>query len=274
MSLYRLLIDTSITFLVTLAEAAKSSNPRIHKQVPEELRQQRTLILCPAGLIENWQEEFRLWRPQGDNIGHIYEVTSALDRVQRLATISAWHNDGGVLIIGYDLFRDFLTNGGSKKNRNLYEDDILLLTEQLLNGPNVVVADEAHKMKNMSTGIGRLTPMFRTQTRIALTGSPLANNLTEYYAMIEWVAPGYLGDIAEFRAVYEKPIQDGNFLDSTNYEKRRALKKMEALKADIDPKVPEPRPVGSFAHLDLHKYRLAEQTLPFYPTLCRRKQSS
>lgn len=202
------------------------------------MRQLRTLILCPAGLIENWKEEFRSWRPSNENVGHIYEVTSALGHHQRMATIAAWHNDGGILIIGYELFRELLTKGGkSRKSLELSEDEVWLLKQQLLESPSVVIADEAHKMKNSKSGIGRLAPQFKTQSRIALTGSPLANNLTEYYAMIEWVAPGYLGDIAEFRAYYEKPIQDGNYADSTAYEKRRALKKMEALKVDIDPKV-------------------------------------
>ena len=213
-----------------------SSNPKVRDQIPVELRDQRTLILCPASLIENWKEEFRTWRPSGKNVGHVYEVTAAELRPQRLARIRAWYQEGGILIIGFDLFRQLLTKVGSKNTQG-DESEILQLRKQLLDGPNIVVADEAHKMKNRQSGLGILAPQFRTQSRIALTGSPLANNLTEYYAMIEWVAPGYLGDIAEFRAYYEKPIQDGNYLESSRTEKRRSLKKMEAFKADIDPKV-------------------------------------
>jgi SNF2 family DNA or RNA helicase len=107
----------------------------------------------------------------------------------------------------------------------------------LLKGPSVVLADEAHKIKNRTSSIGALVQRFKTNSRIALTGTPLANNLSEYYAMIDWVAPGYLDDPEDFRAFYQQPIEQGTYADSTAYEQRRSLKKLRALMADIAPKV-------------------------------------
>ncbi|KAH9907433.1 hypothetical protein F4778DRAFT_721889 [Xylariomycetidae sp. FL2044] len=44
------------------------------------------------------------------------------------------------------------------------------------------------------------TAGFKMHSRMALTGSPLANNVEEYFAMIGWATPKYLGDIEEFWA--------------------------------------------------------------------------
>lgn len=107
----------------------------------------------------------------------------------------------------------------------------------LLKGPSIVVLDEAHKIKNRTSSIGALVQRFKTNSRIALTGTPLANNLSEYYAMIDWIAPGYLDTPEEFRAFYQQPIEEGTYADSTAYEQRRSLKKLRALMTDIEPKV-------------------------------------
>lgn len=54
-------------------------------------------------------------------------------------------------------------------------------------GPDVVIADEGHKIKNKDTGLTKLVNKFQTLYRVALTGSPLQNNLEEYRVMINWV---------------------------------------------------------------------------------------
>lgn len=112
-----------------------------------------------------------------------------------------------------------------------------ITTKQLLNGPNIIVADEAHKLKRSTTGVSKVAARFKSRSRVALTGSPLANNLEEYWSMINWISPGYLGDLPEFRSNYKEPIEEGLYAESTPYEHRRALKKLAVLKNDIDPKV-------------------------------------
>ena len=227
-----------ISILITLAEAAASSNTNISGQVPEDMKVNRALVLCPAGLIDNWKEEFKIWLNHGNILGTIIEITSEMGKPLRVASIDAWYREGGVLIIGYEMFRNLLTTSSARKTSTaITTEEQETLRQQLLEGPSIVVADEAHKMKNQNSGIGLLAPKFRTERRIALTGSPLANHLADYYAMIDWVAPGYLGDGQEFRDRYQNPIQNGLYIDSSAYDKRRALKKLEVLKKEIDPKV-------------------------------------
>lgn len=127
--------------------------------------------------------------------------------------------------------------GGGEATKALSEEDHTFVLKCLLDGPNIVVADEAHKLKNKASQISQISQRFRTTSRLALTGSPLANNLTEYYVMIDWIAPGYLGDFEHFKISYQSPIEIGNYADASKYEQRRSVKKLKALMADIEPKV-------------------------------------
>ena len=108
---------------------------------------------------------------------------------------------------------------------------------ELLEGPNIIIADEAHKMKNAKASITSAANLFKSTSRIALTGSPLANNIEEYHTMINWVAPNYLGPAKEFRAKDVEPIELGLWQDSSSTERRRSLKMLGVLKEDIAPKV-------------------------------------
>lgn len=111
------------------------------------------------------------------------------------------------------------------------------IQEMLLEGPNIIVADEAHQLKNHDAQISQAARGFRSMSRIAMTGSPLSNNLLEYWTMIDWIDPGFLGPRKEFQLKFVDPIQDGLYADSNFQEKRRCLKMLNVLKSDIGPKI-------------------------------------
>jgi superfamily II DNA or RNA helicase len=58
----------------------------------------------------------------------------------------------------------------------------------LLSGPSIIIADEAHQMKNEKSFYCRMMRQLASRRRLALTGYPLQNNLNEYYQMILWVS--------------------------------------------------------------------------------------
>ncbi|KAB8349545.1 hypothetical protein FH972_023571 [Carpinus fangiana] len=220
----------TITLLVTIVEAAASSTLR--EQLPEPLRNPRFLILCPPGLIENWKAEFNQWVPANCPLQRLFTL-ELTRKEERLAIVQDWYSaQNGVLIIGYEMFRDLISNRPSYPT-----DDYQVFTNMLLQGPALVIADEAHKMKNQTSSTAAATKKFSTSRRIALTGSPLANNLVEYYAMIDWVAPDFLGDRQEFIAYYQNPIEEGIRKDSTRAAQRFGLKKLKLLKSAIRDKI-------------------------------------
>lgn len=90
----------TITFLVTLAEASQSDDPSIIEQIPKKLRKSRTLLLCPPTLVENWKDEWRQWQPDTEPVGPVRTTT---ETATRLTNIRAWYEEGGVLLMGYEL---------------------------------------------------------------------------------------------------------------------------------------------------------------------------
>ncbi|CAM9179367.1 unnamed protein product, partial [Phaeothamnion confervicola] len=83
-------------------------------------------------------------------------------------------------------------------------------------GADVVVVDEAHLLKNNKAKTCLALKEVATKRRIAMTGSPLQNNLKELWCVVDWVRPGLLGSIAEFDARFIVPIDNGMLSDSTN----------------------------------------------------------
>ena len=98
-------------------------------------------------------------------------------------------------------FTDLLSKGA------MTEDERTELVETLLDKPNLIVADEAHSFKTRGTALWKAMTRFKSKSRVALTASPLSNSLDEYYTIIDWIAPNYLGDPVEFNAHYKEPIQ-------------------------------------------------------------------
>ena len=229
-----------ITLLVTIAEAAKSPDENIRNQVPDNLRQSRTLILCPPALVENWWDEVLMWTPLPftENIGEPRKVSAAISFQDRLYEIERWEDEGGVLIMGLNTFRHLILNQANKPgDRRLDDQTHTMIKFALLHGPNLIVIDEAHHAKNVASGFNKTISCLKSKNRIALTGSPLANNLEEYHSLIDWIAPKYLGTWVEFKANYAKSIEEGLYQDSTQSQYRQSLKLLEVLKSELQPKV-------------------------------------
>ncbi|KAK7894156.1 hypothetical protein LTR67_006859 [Exophiala xenobiotica] len=218
-----------VSLLVTIALCNQSEDPSIRNQIPSHLRKSKTLILCPASLVENWFDELLMWTPDVTVLGTIYKHDKPDPNI-----VAEWSRTGGVLLTGYERFRGAIEkNEKAKKQGNVQVD----IGKVLLEVPNLVIADEAHRLKNASSTINKVAKRLKTTSRIALTGSPLNNHLEEYHTMVDWIAPNYLGDIVQFKAKYSEPIKDGLWADSTAFERRVSLRKLHVLRRDLDPKI-------------------------------------
>ncbi|KAH8203387.1 hypothetical protein TruAng_002482 [Truncatella angustata] len=215
-----------ITLLLTISGAAASTDPSVSSQIPDDLKESKTLILAPASLVNNWYDEFIIWtHGSKHHLGEVYKIDANYKEPDRLETLESWSTKGGVLLIGYTLFRQLLMQESEK------------IDALLLEAPNLIVADEAHLLKNKVSLISEYAAGFRSHVRIALTGSPLANNVLEYYSMINWIATNYLGGTTEFRQDFAQPIEAGLSADSLHSQRRKALVKLRSLKETVAPKV-------------------------------------
>ncbi|KRY60354.1 Transcriptional regulator ATRX -like protein, partial [Trichinella britovi] len=178
----------------------------VMKDVDFNVRQ--VLIVTPINVVLNWRNEISLWLDDhgfDKNIWAMHEVRTTKDRYY---VIERWENEGGILIIGYELLRYLLTCT-RKGNRAVIERAFSKP------GPDIVVCDEAHRLKNEKSGISQALLQIPTKRRICLTGTPLQNNLMEYYAMVNFVKPNLLGTRMEFLNRFVNPIKNGQMSDST-----------------------------------------------------------
>ncbi|KAJ5512353.1 SNF2-related protein [Penicillium fimorum] len=228
-----------ISLLVTISAAGASQDLAIRHQIPQELRQLKTLILCPASLIQNWCREFAIWSPDSHNLGKVRPIMakSSTTGPDRTEEICAWNDEGGVLIISYEMFRSLAGNNAYQNEDPEKQSTNEFVKSWLLESPNLVVADEAQVLRNNTTKIAQTTCRIRTRKRIALSGTPLSNGLKDYYWMVDWIAPGYLGTFADFSETFITPIENGSHVESTWLDRRMALQRQEMFLRIIDPKV-------------------------------------
>ncbi|KRE94253.1 helicase [Nocardioides sp. Soil774] len=137
-----------------------------------------TLVVCPASLLGNWEAEIRRFAPGVDVRRH---HGSARDL-------------GGVT----DGF--VLTTYGTMRN------DAAILAEVAW---DLVVADEAQHVKNSRSAAARALRTIPGTARVALTGTPVENDLTELWSILDWAIPGLLGSRNAFRKVWAGPIESG-----------------------------------------------------------------
>lgn len=218
-----------ITYLHTLGRLITTAK----NLVPKPLRRPHALILCPASLVKNWIQEFKHWTPK-NAIGRVFDPSLDSQNAYRLETLREWKDEGGITILSYTLFTQMVQNKTSVGQ--MFDDpkDAASVLALLTEIPRVVIADEAHMFKNERTGIGRAVREVHTKVRIALTGSPLANNLKEYWAIMDWIDEGYLGTKRDFQNEYVHVIEDGNKHDATRSEVRPTFASIRVLIVRFD----------------------------------------
>ncbi|KAL2728609.1 transcriptional regulator ATRX-like [Vespula squamosa] len=192
----------------------------------EETGVKTILVVCPLSTVLNWVNEFDLWLKDVEN-GDIdtFELTKCKKNFERKYQLQHWHKNGGVLIIGYEMFRNLT---GMNKNIRKHMKDAIL--KCLIDpGPDLIVCDEGHLLKNEDTALSKCMKQVKTLRRIVLTGTPLQNNLIEYHCMVQFVKPNLLGTKREFLNRFVNPITNGQFDNSTEYDVKLMKKRAHVL---------------------------------------------
>lgn len=198
----------------------------------EETNVEKVLVICPVSTVLNWVNEFKIWLKHcaRDRDIEIYEISKYKQNVERANRINEWHTDGGVLILGYDMFR----NLSSETNRIKKKQKEIFLEGLIDPGADLVVCDEGHLLKNAKTSLSKAVNRIRSQRRIVLTGTPLQNNLNEYYCMVQFVKPNLLGKYNEYLNRFVNPITNGQYTDSNEVDIRMMKRRSHILHKLLD----------------------------------------
>ncbi len=85
---------------------------------------------------------------------------------------------------------------------------------------DLIICDEAHRLKNTNIKTTQCVSGLRAFRRIALTGTPIQNDLSEFFAIVEFCNPGVLGSAGVFGRVFEQPIVQARQPAATPAEKK------------------------------------------------------
>lgn len=164
------------------------------KEVLKEKKDARILIVCPTSLVYNWQKEF-------DKFGSELKYTTISDAKSKRASIIA-SKDYNIFITSYGLIRNDL----EYYKKEEYE---------------VCIIDEAQYIKNHQAKMTLSLKEINAHTKLALTGTPLENSITELWSIFDFLMPGYLNSVKKFHEKYhisDVTKEDLEKLESLNYQ--------------------------------------------------------
>ena len=179
-----------------------------------------TLVVCPASLLGNWEREIRRFAP-GEEVRRYHGGGRTLDGVGK-----------GFVLTTYGTMRlDALRFGSVRWG--------------------LLVADEAQHVKNPRSAGAKAIRTIPARSRVALTGTPVENNLSELWAILDWTTPGLLGSHSSFRTSWADPIENERKESTTALLSKlvrpfvlRRRKSDPGIAPELPPKTITDQPVG------------------------------
>lgn len=197
-----------ITLLWTLLRQSPDCKPTISKAI----------IVCPSSLVKNWYNEIGKWLGQRINAlpmdgGTKAEITMKL--TQFMNTFNSVRVATPVLIISYETFRIY--------SKILHSSEV-----------GLVLCDEGHRLKNSENQTYQALMGLKAKRRILISGTPIQNDLTEYFSLVHFVNEGILGTSQEFKKKFENPILKGQDALATEQEREKAQECLQILTSIVN----------------------------------------
>uniref|UniRef100_A0A0K0DZ63 DNA repair and recombination protein RAD54-like n=2 Tax=Strongyloides stercoralis TaxID=6248 RepID=A0A0K0DZ63_STRER len=191
-----------ITLMWTLLRQSPQGKPTFNKAI----------IVCPSSLVKNWDNEITKWlkgrvNPMPIDSGKREEIRTNLTRFMNERSL---YSSIPVVIISYETFR--------------IHADILSQSEI-----GMVICDEGHRLKNNENLTYQALSSLKCLKRILISGTPIQNDLLEYYSLINFVNPGMLGSASEFKKNFENPILKGRDALSDDKQRKISEEKLQEL---------------------------------------------
>ncbi|WNJ17356.1 SNF2-related protein [Pontibacter sp. G13] len=149
----------------------------LHMKETGTLGDRKVIVIAPTTLLSNWEKEIKKFAPSLSSL--IYHGPG-----RDLTPLK----DSDILLTSYGIARN--------ETKTLNKFKWLCL-----------VIDEAQNIKNPTTGQSKAVKKIKAPIRIAMSGTPVENRLSEYWSIFDFTNKGYLGGIKKFTDAYAKPIE-------------------------------------------------------------------
>jgi len=178
------------------------------KQSPEAGKStiQKCVIACPSSLVRNWANEMVKWL--GKDAVTPFAVDGKATKGELTSQLRQWAIASGravvrpVLIVSYETLR--------------------LNVDELKNTPiGLLLCDEGHRLKNGESQTFTALNGLNVDRRVILSGTPIQNDLSEYFSLLNFANPSLLGTRLDFRKKYELPILRGRDAAGTDADRQK-----------------------------------------------------
>ena len=146
-----------------------------------------SLVICPASLIYNWEDEVHKFSSS-------FKVKCVTGNKEERNQIITMYREYDLLVTSYDYI---------KRDFDIYENKQF----------NYVILDEAQYIKNQNTKNAQIVKKIKSDHRIALSGTPIENTLSELWSIFDFLMPDYLYNYHYFKSYFENDIVKSNHED-------------------------------------------------------------
>uniref|UniRef100_A0A3Q1FR95 RAD54 like n=1 Tax=Acanthochromis polyacanthus TaxID=80966 RepID=A0A3Q1FR95_9TELE len=191
-----------ITLMWTLLRQSPDAKPEIDKAI----------VVSPSSLVRNWYNEVGKWL--GGRVTPVAIDGGSKDEIDRqLVNFISQHGlrvPTPILIISYETFR--------------------LHAEVLHKGKvGLIICDEGHRLKNSDNQTYQALNAMSAQKRVLISGTPIQNDLLEYFSLVHFVNAGILGTAQEFKKRFELPILRGRDASANDKDRQIGEEKLKEL---------------------------------------------
>ncbi|KAI1261986.1 DNA repair protein rhp54 [Xylariaceae sp. FL1019] len=175
---------------------------------------QKAIVACPSSLVRNWANELVKWL--GADAVTPFAIDGKASKEELTRQLRQWAISTGravtrpVIIVSYETLR---LNVEELKNTQI----------------GLMLCDEGHRLKNGDSQTFTALNSLNVTRRVILSGTPIQNDLSEYFALISFANPGLLGSRLEFRKRYEIPILRGRDADASEKDRERGDERLGEL---------------------------------------------
>ncbi|KAI4156451.1 MAG: hypothetical protein LQ340_000266 [Diploschistes diacapsis] len=175
---------------------------------------QKCVIACPSSLVKNWANELVKWL--GKDAVTPFAIDGKGTKAELISQIKQWCIASGravvrpVLIVSYETLR--------------------LYVEEFGDTPiGLLLCDEGHRLKNLESLTYTAINGLNVRRRVILSGTPIQNDLSEYFSLLDFANPNLLGTRMEFRKKYELPILKGRDAAGTDVDQQKGNERLSEL---------------------------------------------